>query len=480
MEKSNYTSRRKFLAICSATTLGAILPYSIPANNLFLKTKSIPEDKNVSTDYNWEVGIGRRIITPKTKVWLAGFGIKRVPYGKIHDLYVKVMTLKDADGKIVVMATSDNEGMSKTVYENIYQKVLKRFGIERKNFLLTYSHTHSGPRLTDDLKDYYPVDKEQEKLVDEYSQWMGDQVVEAVGEALENWQPAKLFKGEGICTFAVNRRENNESEVEDMRKAGKELKGPVDHSVPILAIKGESGNLISALFGYTCHPTTLNFNAWSGDYPGYAQINLEKNNPGMAALFFNGCGADINPLPRRKLELCENYGKMLSDAVQEVLNGPMEPISSSIKTAFEYVPLEYDEIVTKDKLLPIAKGDSKIHARWAKRMLEKIETGIKFEKSYPYPVQAWKFGNELLFIGMGGEAVVDYTFRFKNEYNSQTTWVCGFANELVAYIPSRRIWEEGGYESAHLDEYGRPAWKWAGNIETLVGEGVKKTVSKLK
>ena len=39
--------------------------------------------------------------------------------------------------------------------------------------------------------------------------------------------------------------------------------------------------------------------------------------------------------------------------------------------------------------------------------------------------------NGLYIIGIGGEAVVDYSFRFKKEYNRQTTWVCGYANELV-------------------------------------------------
>lgn len=476
-------TRRSFLNTFSLTTLGVVVPFA--GTNLSWKdpgnSKYGDSDTSNLDDLHWQVGIGRRKITPTTPVWLAGYGRKRVPYGKVHDLFVKVMALKDTDGAIAVLATTDNQGMSKTVYESIYQKIHQRFGIERKDFMLTFSHNHSGPRLTDDLKDYYPVEEEQERLVAEYSDWMGDQVVEAVGEALENWQPAQLFKGEGKCTFAVNRRENKESEVEDMLKSGQKLKGPVDHYVPVLAIKGETGNLIGALFGYACHPTTISFNTWSGDYPGFAQINLEMNNPGMAAMFFNACGGDQNPLPRRKMSLCEKYGKMLSDAVEEALAGSMEPISSNIRTAFEYVPLGYQEVATKEKLLPISNGDSKIQARWAKRILEKIEAGVELQKSYPYPVQAWKLGNELLFIGIGGEAVVDYSLRFKKEYDHQTTWVCGYANEMAAYIPSRRVWEEGGYEGgSHLDEYGRPAWRWAGDVEERIAKTVGKVVSSLE
>ncbi len=35
----------------------------------------------------WQVGIGRRVITPRTPVWLAGYGTRRVPEGTIHDLW---------------------------------------------------------------------------------------------------------------------------------------------------------------------------------------------------------------------------------------------------------------------------------------------------------------------------------------------------------------------------------------------------------
>ena len=49
-------------------------------------------------------------------------------------------------------------------------------------------------------------------LVAEYTDWMEDQIVEAVADALKNLQPVQLLKGEGKCTFAVNRRENTEPE----------------------------------------------------------------------------------------------------------------------------------------------------------------------------------------------------------------------------------------------------------------------------
>ncbi len=127
-------------------------------------------------------------------------------------------------------------------------------------------------------------------------------------------------------------------------------------------------------------------------------------------------------------------------------------------------------------MLPVASGTSALHARWAKRMLKMIDEGVTFPTSYPYPVQAWRIGNELLLIGIGGEAVVDYSLRFKREFGP-TTWVCGYANDMAAYIPSQRVWKEGGYEGGrHLDEYGRPAWRWAGDVEHRIAGAVHRVV----
>jgi hypothetical protein len=193
-------------------------------------------------------------------------------------------------------------------------------------------------------------------------------------------------------------------------------------------------------------------------------------------MFFNACGADQNPLPRRQVILCQQYGRMLARAVEEVLAGSMQPLSGGLAAAFEFVDLDYDELVTPETLRPVVEGASPLHARWAKRMLGLIEAGVALPTSYPYPVQAWRLGRELLFLALGGEAVVDYSLRFRREYGTRA-WVCGYANDMAAYIPSRRVWEEGGYEGGpHLDEYGRPAWRWAGDVEERVVGAVYQVV----
>src|SRR5262249_33751413 len=149
------------------------------------------------------------------------------------------------------------------------------------------------------------------EVVRRYTPWMEDRLVEVARRAAAHLEPVRLSTAIGRATFAVNRRENRGADVVPGYKA----KGPVDHGGPVLRGDDGKGQLKALLFGYACHNTTMNFYKWCGDYAGFAQIDLEKRYPGATALFVQACGGDSNPLPRRKIELCEDYGRQLAEAV---------------------------------------------------------------------------------------------------------------------------------------------------------------------
>jgi hypothetical protein len=420
--------------------------------------------------------VAKAVITPETSVWLAGYGTKRPPDGKLHDLWMKALALEDAAGHRVVLITSDFQGVPKCMSDRVFARLRAELGLERAQVMFTFSHNHCGPRLGDDLVDYYPVEPEQVKLVEEYTDRMVALAVSMVGEALKRLAPARLQTGRGTATFAVNRRNNREDDVAAIIAAGKPLVGPVDHDVPVLSVTRPDGRLEAILFGYACHPTTLSFFTWCGDYPGFAQVELETSHPGATAMFVNTCGGDQNPLPRRKVELCQRYGHMLAEAVDDALKQPLAPIEPEVRTAFEYVELPYLQSASREELNAATQSSNAILARWSARMLEKLAAGETFPTSYPYPVHAWRLGKNALVIGLGAETVVDYALRFKKEFGPGT-WVCGYADDMIAYIPSRRVWDEGGYEGgSNLYEYGRPAFRWSGEIEDRISATVHKLV----
>jgi hypothetical protein len=350
--------------------------------------------------------------------------------------------------------------------------------------MITFSHNHCGPRLGDDLIDYYPVDAEQEALVREYTARMIERMVDSIGHALDDLAPATLAAGRGKATFAVNRRNNPEADVPALRAAGRPLAGPVDHDVPVLRVTRPDGTPLAILFGYACHPTTLSFMTWNGDYPGFAQLAIEERHPGTTAMFVNTCGGDQNPLPRRTVELCMQYGRELAAGVEEALAGDLRPIAPALATAYRSIELPYLAVITRAELLAIvsdpeaARADA-IKTRWATRLLARLAAGESFPASADYPLHAWRLGDTLM-LGMGAETVVDYALRFKREFGADT-WVCGYADDMLAYIPSRRVWEEGGYEGgARLYEYGRPALRWAGDVEDRIAKAVHELVAEVR
>ena len=441
---------------------------------------SLPPAVAHAAEGTWKAGLAKAVITPETSVWLAGYGTRRAPDGKLHDLWMKALALEDTTGHRAVLVTSDFQGVPKVMSDPVFQQVKEKFGLERHQVMITFSHNHCGPRLGDDLVDYYPVDDAQVKLVEEYTAKMIEKMVAMIGEAVANLAPASLQQGQGTATFAVNRRNNREADVPMLLEKGTPLVGPVDHSVPVLTVTRPDKTLVAILFGYACHPTTLSFLTWCGDYPGFAQVELETAHPGTMAMFVNTCGGDQNPLPRRTVELCQKYGHMLAVGVEEALTQPFKPISPELRTAFEMVDLPYLTVATREELVTDSTNANAVKARWAARMLKKLDAGEKFPTAYPYPIHAWRLGQEMLVIGQGAETVVDYALRFKQEFGPGT-WVMGYADDMISYIPSKRVWLEGGYEGgSNLYEYGRPAYRWSGEVESIIAATVHKLVKQVR
>jgi len=170
---------------------------------------------------------------------------------------------------------------------------------------------------------------------------------------------------------------------------------------------------------------------------------------------------------------------MLATGVEEALKQSMQPVSAGIVSAFEYVELPYLQVVDRGQLQSLLQDPSPIKARWAARLSKHLDRGEVFSPTYPYPIHAWRLGKEMLVIGTGAETVVDYALRFKKDFGAGT-WVCGYTDDMISYIPSRRVWEEGGYEGgSNLFEYGRPAFRWSGEIEDRIAASVQRLVRKI-
>src|SRR6478752_5624808 len=87
----------------------------------------------------WKAGIARRVITPETSVWLAGYGTRRAPDGKLHDLWMKALALENADGHRAVLITSDFQGVPRQMSDQVFAAAKSKFGLERSQLMFTFS-----------------------------------------------------------------------------------------------------------------------------------------------------------------------------------------------------------------------------------------------------------------------------------------------------------------------------------------------------
>jgi len=418
----------------------------------------------------WRAGVGREKITPTDALWMTGYAVRDRPAeGTAQDLWVKALAFADPAGNRGVMLTLDLCGITREISDRVAAELHRRYGLPRSAVLTNVSHTHCSPALEGSIMGLRILPSDGARKSADYRRELERKMLAAATSALDSLAPASLGWGEDAATFGINRRENPEKEAPARRAAGT-LRGPSDPRVPVLAVRDTAtGALRGLLVSYACHNTTLSFYQWHGDYAGSALLELERRHPGTTVFFASGCGADINPNPRGTVELADQHGRDLADATDRALTRPLTPITGRFSTALEDLTLTFASQPTAAALREAMEKDQPnkgMHQAWSAAVTaQQREQGDAILR-YAYPVQVWQLGS-LAWVALGGEVVVDYALRLRTEAKGNL-WVFGYSTDVMAYIPSERILQEGRYEGAtSMIPYGRPG-PWSPGLEEKI------------
>jgi Neutral/alkaline non-lysosomal ceramidase, N-terminal len=420
----------------------------------------------------WKAGVAKVSITPSQPIWMAGYDARTKPSeGVLQDIDAKALALQDDSGATTVLVTIDLVGVAPSITDGIVERA-RKLGIARERLLLNASHTHSAPAAGEEWVQRFEdrVSPAQVAVVRAYTRELVDKVSGVIAESVRNLAPAQLSFGQGLAGVAVNRR----------RVANRSWPGPVDHDVPVLAVRGANGNLRAVVFGYACHNTTLGDYQISGDWAGFAMGELEKQSPGAIALFVQGAGADANPLPRRTVELAVRHGQTVAAAVSEVLQGKMKQVNGALRAVYEITDVPFQKPPSREELTARLKDTNEARRRNAGWLLAALERDGHIRSSYPDPIQVWQFGDGPTLIALGGELVVDYALRFKAKYGWSDTWIAGYSNDVFGYVPSRRVLKEGGYEGGDALLYRPFPGPFAPEIEENIASKVDELVRKVR
>ena len=397
----------------------------------------------------WKAAAAKAVITPQEPMYLAGFAGREVPAeSTAMELFAKTLAMEDNAGTRFVMVTLDLVEVPHQLREAVAKEAKAKFGLPEKSLLMNCSHTHCGPELKyTELEFMGLTDPLRKERCLRYNAFLMEKIVGIIGEALKSLSPATISYGHARCGFAMNRRLKSDKPTGDPYLNSPNPEGVVDHDVPVLTVTTADNKLAAILFGYACHNTSMSIKQWHGDYAGHAQAMIEEAHPGTIALFMMGCGGDQNAYPRFSPIFSMRHGQSLATAVEAAIDAKPKPIHGPLRLDWQTTRLDYESIPTAADLEKHLETSSGYDRKWDERRLFALKKG-ELRDHYDFPVQLVRFGDELTFVALSGETCVDYSLRLKREFTGPgSLWVAGYCNDVLAYIPSKRVLHEGGYEA---------------------------------
>lgn len=414
-------------------------------------------------------GVAEIDITPTEPIRLTGYGNRTEPANEIRQR-LSARAIAFGEGRqAAVLITVDLIGVSRRMSDEVATRLAGE-GIERAAVAISATHTHTGPSLSGVLPYIFnvPATAAQQDAIDRYTTTLTTRLERVARAALADRRPATIAWGQGRAAFAANRRLLKDGKWTGF---GVTPDGAVDHDLPILAVRSPDGALRAVLVGYACHATTLEGrdNFVHGDWPGAASTLLRARHPGTVALVTIGTGADANPNPRGGgIADVDRHAASIADEVDRMLATSLRPLRSAPRATLRYIDLPLGARPPRDEWESRATRDDPGGFQ-ARDILRRLDGGQPVPDTAPYPVQTWRFGQDLAMVFLGGEVVADYGLRLKRELDPSRLWVTAYSNDVAFYVASKRLIPEGGYEvDRSMVFYGQPAPLAEGTEDLIV------------
>lgn len=390
-------------------------------------------------------------ITPYVGINLSGFGSRTKSSVGIHDdLYARALVLDDDTTKVGIVSC-DLLNLDESSVASIRRMVTELTEICGENILISTTYTHSGP-LTSPLRGFGELDRGWVSVLEK-------KIAGAIFMADSKLQQARIGAGKGYAEINVNRRERRD----DLIVLGVNPDGNIDYEVGVVRIDDAEQNPLCTIVNYACHPVVLGGSNYliSADYPGYAMGLVEQMQGGNAvAMFLNGATGDLNPIRvGGTFEEAKQRGTILGAEAVKVCEGISTSPEAELRVAKEKVGLKSGELPSEGELESIIRKrkdeleashrkydmDREITLAWAQDALKMVKRGKK-SAIVPVEVQVLRLG-EIILVGIPGEVFVEIGLGIKEDSPFEYTFAAGYTNGCVGYMPTKKAFQEGGYET---------------------------------
>ncbi len=422
----------------------------------------------------WRAGVSKIDITPGEPLRLSGYAVRKdVALGVSDPLSVRTLALRPNDDGLMAIVSIDAIGVPGNMTNRIAKIAQERWGIGRARLVLAATHSHSAPHLEDYAPNLFPspLTDDQQAATKRYTVALENAIIDSLDKAIESMQEVRIRFGSGTAAVATNRRVLEKG---IWKGFGQQADGIVDHRIGVLAIEDLKGKLKSVVYNYACHATTIppTENKISGDWPGLSASKLDAS-LGIIALPIVGCGADMGPTPSGSYELAKSHGQSIAEAVTVALGAPMLTINAAPQTEFGYAGLP-SEHPSQEKLKEWLDSKSPQQQKYAKDFLALWKKRGVLPETYPAAVHVWTFQDQLSWVFLSGEVVLDYQLRLEKEIPSKHVWVSSYCDDVFGYVASERMRAEGGYEVDDSMVYYNLPGRWQTGTEDLLVRRVQE------
>jgi len=408
---------------------------------------------------NCKVGVNKIDITPDDNRMLIAGSLHTRGYDIIKDpLYIKTIVISSGDSKIAIITLDLIRISTVEKINKVKTEIEKKTGIKPQNVLICPSHTHSGP-YTDTMRfePPFPVLEKEIELHKNYMEKVYECMVESVSNANNDLEDCKL----GIAKGEVEGVSHHRRVLKDVDDCWNTwlipreewdiypAAGPVDTCLYMLVAVTKDDKVKAVLYNYALHANSNRTpRSISADYPAYVQKEVAKELGEQAMTFFipGACG-NINP--NHPCEFVgEEIGKEIVRRIKEV--------DFNISPLLLYT--ESVEYELPHRTIPKEHEGSDIHFQ-SEEIKRKWPTGHEYfltrykkllqERHIPIKVSLTgiKISEDIALITNPSEFFTELGMEIKNGSPFKHTIVIELTNGGIGYVPTRKAFEQGGYET---------------------------------
>lgn len=403
------------------------------------------------------VGVVKAEITPPIGFPLSGYRARSGVSKGVHDrLYSRAIAIESAAEKVILISV-DVLGLSSSFVSELRKHISKATSVPCTNIMIAATHTHSGPHT---IQTFFNANA---PLDADYMSFLATAITQSGIEAWKMRIDARV--GVGSCqvnAIGMNRRDPGQ--------------GAVDRQAAIVRVDRQDGSLMAVAVLYGCHPTVLGVGNLliTGDYPAATIETLEKAGADVFALFFNGAEGNVSigrssemsaigvQTRDRTFKRAWELGERLARAVLQILPEIQTSASTVIRVAHreesfagrKFPPTNNlkSAVIHAHELSQRVRLDTQGATR-AKILVEEVYAEARYNNAcmleklnniVPIEITGVRIGH-LIFIGVPAEVFTETGLTIKASIYEHM-FILGMANGYIGYLPTRKAYNDGGYE----------------------------------